>query len=73
LEDKKLPEDLKKTLSGILKEFPKDPFSGDFLRWVFSEKKLVIYSIGPDKRDDEGNIEYDKRTEKGDILIEFNI
>jgi hypothetical protein len=42
--------------AGLLKEVPTDPFDGQPLRWRRLPKGIVVYSVGPDGKDNGGNI-----------------
>ena len=51
---------------------PKDPFSGDPLKFLSTPDALACYSVGPDGRDDRAAIEYDPTNgtvSPGDILL----
>jgi hypothetical protein len=39
---------------GLLKAVPRDPFDGQPLRWRRLEQGPVVYSVGPDRKDDGG-------------------
>jgi competence protein ComGC len=42
---------------GLLKEIPKDPYDGQPLRWRLTPNGgALVYSVGPDKIDDGGNL-----------------
>jgi hypothetical protein len=51
-----------------LAQVPLDPFDGQPLRMKRSGKDLVLYSIGPDLRDD-GGTELDPKTLEGDLVF----
>jgi hypothetical protein len=48
---------------------PRDPFSTGAVRVSFKEGSAVIYSIGPDGKDEGGIPGYDEKTGAGDIAI----
>jgi hypothetical protein len=43
--------------AGLLKEVPTDPFDGQPLHWRPLPDGIVIYSVGPDEKDDGGNLD----------------
>ena len=49
-----LPDSLAALAPIYLKAIPTDPFDGQPLRYKLLEKGYVIYSIGPDLKDDGG-------------------
>jgi len=46
----------------------RDPYTNGRLKFLGTEKDLVIYSVGPDRIDDEGS-PYDPATHRGDMLV----
>jgi hypothetical protein len=54
LEEAKLPEQLRDLVPEYLSRVPPDPFDGESLRYKKHERGFVVYSVGPDKQDDEG-------------------
>ena len=66
----KLPESLSELVPEFLSQVPKDDFDGKPFRYL-PDKKL-IYSVGPDLKDDGGN-GIEKHSENYDIpfKIEF--
>jgi hypothetical protein len=44
-----------------------DPFTGDPLKYELSEGRPVIYSVGPNGRDDDGEYQYGSKSEQDDI------
>jgi hypothetical protein len=64
----KLPDKPEDLLGESLPVWPSDPFDGKPLKWKRTDKELVIYSIGPDGKDD-GGTPFDDRTRTGDIVF----
>ncbi|MHB8994197.1 MAG: hypothetical protein ACYC63_02990 [Armatimonadota bacterium] len=54
LEKKQVPPDLQTLVPDYLPQVPSDPFGEGPLRSAVVNEKLVIYSIGPDMKDDGG-------------------
>jgi hypothetical protein len=52
--ENRLPDDLEKLVPSFLAAAPKDPFDGKPLRFKKPTKGYVVYSIGPDRKDDGG-------------------
>jgi len=52
LKSGKLPAALSDLVSAFIEAVPKDPFDGKPLRYKKLEKGYVVYSVGPDGRDD---------------------
>jgi len=50
----RLPKELNELIPGFLSVVPIDPFDGAQLRYKLRPKSYVVYSIGPDGRDDDG-------------------
>ncbi len=50
----KLPEKLEELVPHFLKEVPEDPFTGLDLEYRRTAKGYVIYSVGPDRKDNGG-------------------
>ena len=67
-----LPPTLQSLMPDYLTELPLDPFDGKPLRMKRTADELVIYSIGPDLKDD-GGMEFDKRTQKGDLTFTLKV
>jgi hypothetical protein len=64
----KLPDKPEDLLGESMPLWPSDPFDGKPLRWKQTGKELVIYSIGPDCKDDGGTpLETSRST--GDIAF----
>jgi len=59
LKSGKLPAALSALVSAFIDAVPKDPFDGKPLRYKKLEKGYVVYSVGPDGRDDGGSDETD--------------
>jgi hypothetical protein len=51
----KLPEKLSDLVPDLLEAVPVDPADGQPLRYRVLEKGFVVYSVGPDKQDDQGD------------------
>jgi hypothetical protein len=51
-----------------LDDMPVDPFDGKPLRFVVKADKCLIYSVGPDGKDDGGS-PYDEKAETGDMVF----
>lgn len=64
----KLPDKPEDLLGESLPAWPTDPFDGKPLRWKRADKDLLIYSIGPDAKDDAG-APFDDKTRTGDIVF----
>ena len=64
--------------AGLLKDLPKDPFSPeaqsykyktkDQIKKIYPKADFVIYSLGPDRDDDGGNMLYSSANNNGDII-----
>jgi len=52
----KLPEKLVDLVPDFIEGIPVDPTDGQPLRYRVLEKGFVVYSIGPDKQDDQGDV-----------------
>jgi hypothetical protein len=53
---------------------PQDPFTGTPLRFIANRDPFVVYSVGPDKRDDKAAFLYDPTNgtfSPGDVFIEI--
>ena len=61
-----LPDSLELLVPNYLDEIPLDPFDGKPMRLVHKKDQWIIYSIGPDGKDDGGG-PYDYPSKKGDI------
>lgn len=62
--------DLKAALKAAgVDEVPIDPFSDEPLRTATMDGKLVVYSVGPDGKDDGGLILYDYQKNLGDFVF----
>jgi hypothetical protein len=62
------PEKLTDLVPEFLLFIPQDPFDGKPLKFKPTEAGLVIYSIGPDMKDDDG-APYNKKLRTGDIAF----
>ncbi len=63
----KLPENLKQLVPEFLGEVPADPFDGRSLRYVVRGEEAVLYSVGPNRRDDRGKTAEDPN--EGDMIF----
>jgi len=85
LEKGEYPQTLDEMTPHYLKAIPKDPFSsGDTLKYKKTQEKYILYSIGPDGKDDNGRAIEDKKAKnkrrrffaqpesKGDFVAEIN-
>src|SRR5204863_6765029 len=54
--------------AGYLKQVPRDPFDGAPLRLKRQPDSLIVYSVGPDGKDDGGKIDRQHPTEPGTDL-----
>jgi hypothetical protein len=77
LEHGRYPATLKELVPSYLNAVPTDPFStGKALRYTLSGKRYLLYSIGPDGKDDGGNPSTDRtisQTSRGDIVAGVNV
>jgi hypothetical protein len=67
------PPDLNALVPSILKSVPVDPYTGKPLRYLKREKDGVVYSVGPDRKDDNLATPLGKRhveTTAGDFTID---
>ena len=62
------PEHLRDLVPNYLDEIPMDPFRQDFLHMKATDEGLIVYSVGPDGVDDDGNIDADTRWMVGSDL-----
>ena len=68
------PDSLEVLTPNYISHIPTDPFSGKPLKMTSVEGGLILYSVGPDLRDDGGAKEYDhklksKEVNSGDITF----
>lgn len=68
------PDSLEVLTPDYISHIPTDPFSGKPLKMTSVEGGLILYSVGPDLRDDDGAKEYDhklksKEVNSGDITF----
>ncbi|MBK8914992.1 MAG: hypothetical protein IPM64_10400 [Phycisphaerales bacterium] len=66
--EKSIPSDAAALVPAILPALPIDPFSGKPLVYSQSAKPFVVYSVGPDGKDDEGE-DNGWRRDPGDFLL----
>jgi hypothetical protein len=71
----RLPEDLRELTPQFLEAIPLDPFGGTPLRYRRLAKGYVIYSVGPDGRDDNGREEPERKksTDTNSYDITFTV
>ena len=62
--DGRVPDNLDQLLPEFLSEIPKDPFDGQPLRFRVLRPGYVVYSIGCDRKDNEGKERPAKRSAK---------
>jgi hypothetical protein len=62
------PKSLAQLTPGLLPEVPADPYDGRPLRYLPVEDGVVVYSVGPDGRDDRGRFDRDNPTRAGTDL-----
>lgn len=62
------PADLGKLVPKYLLTVPVDPFTGESLKMAKAQGQIVIYSVGPDLKDDGGK-PFDQKTAQGDISL----
>ncbi|MDG2385640.1 MAG: hypothetical protein P8N76_28480 [Pirellulaceae bacterium] len=66
--------DLPKTLEELVPDYipilPRDPFDGEFMKYRVTDDGAVIYSVGPDGKDDSGTI-FDAKERQGDIVFQL--
>jgi hypothetical protein len=67
------PRSLDDLTAGYLKNIPLDPFDGQRLRYFPSDQGYLLYSIGPDRMDDEGrksvNLYSNQPKPEGDLTL----
>ncbi len=63
------PDALSDLAPDFLPEIPLDPFDGKPLRYVKSDDRVLVYSIGEDLRDDGGSAEPDTYGDLPDIVF----
>ncbi|MGD0384162.1 MAG: hypothetical protein ABSA77_11615, partial [Thermoguttaceae bacterium] len=65
----KLPTDLAAAITEAgLKEIPLDPFDGKPMRYKVIDGKPVVYSVGPDQKDDGATVEWTGQNSSGDMI-----
>jgi hypothetical protein len=64
----KFPDRIEELVPDHLAGVPLDPFDGQPLRMKRDGKDLVLYSIGPDLRDD-GGAAFDPKSQEGDLVF----
>jgi hypothetical protein len=69
-EHEALPKDLDTLVKAAgMPRVPIDPFSGQPLRMTVIERKPVIYSVGPDGKDDKAILESKGGNQPGDLIF----
>lgn len=63
-----LPQKLADVVPQYIDDIPVDPFDGRPMRYVILGGNALIYSVGPDRKDDGGK-DYDTKTELGDLVF----
>jgi hypothetical protein len=66
--EKRWPEGLKELVPAYLPAVPRDPFDGREMRYKHLADGVIVYSVGPDGRDDGGAMNRDKPTAEGTDL-----
>jgi hypothetical protein len=64
----KYPDKLDDLLPGYIAQIPGDPFDGQPLRYRRDGAGPVLYSVGPDRKDDRGAA-WDASRGKGDLVF----
>jgi hypothetical protein len=66
-----LPESLDKVAPEFLNAVPSDPYDGDPLRYKMRDVSYVVYSVGPNRKDDNGTLPGNGQTleNAGDIVF----
>ena len=66
----KLPPDLASATSEAgLKEVPQDPYSGQPMLYKVIDGKPVVYSVGADRKDDGGTVDWKYGQQPGDFIF----
>ena len=68
----RLPDDLSLLVPSMLDSVPLDPFDGKPIRFRKLTKGYVVYSIGPDRKDDGGVPRDEVRTDAGYSVADTN-
>jgi len=66
------PPSLDDLVPNYIPELPEDPFSGESFEYTPTESSYLLYSVGPDMRDDGGSLLDDTGAfpgRQGDILL----
>jgi hypothetical protein len=67
--EERLPDSLAELVPSRAPAVLNDPYDGEPLRYVKREKGYIVYSIGPDGKDDGGETPCVTEAEEGDIMI----
>src|SRR5690606_10130268 len=69
----RLPETLEELVPDYLPHVPVDPFDagGEPLRYRVVEGLPIVYSIGPDGRDDGGSVNHPERSYRGNLRDDY--
>ena len=65
------PVSMEDLVPEFIESVPVDPFDGEPFHWTTTRKRgTVVYSVGPDKKDDKGKVEVKHILEKreGDLV-----
>ena len=66
----KLPDKPEELVPAYLPAIPLDPYDGQPLKWKRDGEAVVLYSIGPDEKDDGGR-KMDDSEKKGDLVFRY--
>jgi hypothetical protein len=69
-EQGQFPEKMENLVPQWMPFVPRDPFDGESMRLKQTERGWVVYSIGPDVKDD-GGAAFDRENRTGDITFEL--
>ena len=68
------PSDLEKIVQAAgMERVPIDAFSGEPFKMAVIDGEPVIYSIGPDGKDDQGALDWKNDTKPGDALFRIEL
>jgi len=67
------PESLDELAPEYINTLPLDPFSGESFKYVVSNERLTLYSVGPDGKDEGGKEEWSSAAGKGDIIFHLAV
>ncbi|HEX2972612.1 MAG TPA: hypothetical protein VHP11_09785 [Tepidisphaeraceae bacterium] len=69
MEHGQLPTKLEDLCPAYLSEIPIDPFDGQPMRLKIDGEQAVVYSVGPDRKDD-GGVKGEAPSHPGDITFQ---